>query len=662
MKNLSKTFILIVLVLAIVNTFALVIKTYSILNEYKAIPEFVGTGKASGVVAFCINNPPALNISNCSNEVNQSSYYSCWLSTNDSDAVMFTYSSSFTIINRIFNHTKTDPLFIISANGHANFTPNNDDVGNYTIQFSVSDGSGCSNGEDSESLSLRVINVNDAPYLSLHIEDQTLDEGETLHAFYLDNHFSDPDMDELNYSVLTTGSDFTLTINPLTSEVVITTVNCPASAAAVFIAQDPGGLTNSSNTVTLICLKEDKNETPGQSGGGGGGGGGSNMSFCRPEYECFDYHICTRNNTKIQRCVDTHGCQKDVYLTVPCNYIEEVVCNETWLCSEWGACLPNGTQYRECDDKKACGTANLRPEISRSCEYLGTCNDGIKNYHDGDREEGIDCGGPCGACMSTQVPGIVVEEKGMLIYIITGIILLLLTAVLFYHYFRKEINAAVAKAGWIITKRKKKQILLTSQEKKFLLTGIAELEKKFSSEKLAEILNRYSELMRFYLIRVTGEVLPAEFDLEELKTAVHKNKRKAREVLRKIFVALFIKYLKVERNKELITQRNITLLVEELRNLTLQTSEARPEDAAREVKELSIPDKATPFDKMIIMMTNAYIALEFLELDIAKKKYLEILGAYEKLSIKDQEEVFDDISRLFHHINYVNSWLAKPIG
>nr|MCK4929506.1 hypothetical protein [Nanoarchaeota archaeon] len=129
---------------------------------------------------------------------------------------------------------------------------------------------------------------------------------------------------------------------------------------------------------------------------------------------------------------------------------------------------------------------------------------------------------------------------------------------------------------------------------------------------------------------------------------------------RKIFVSSFSKYLKVEQDKALITKRNLTLLIEELRNLVLQTSTVEPEDVAREVKEFKIPDKACAIDKMVIRITNAYIALEFLELEITKKKYLELLSEYEKLSLTEQETMFEDISRLYHNISYVNSWLAKP--
>jgi len=174
-----------------------------------------------------------------------------------------------------------------------------------------------------------------------------------------------------------------------------------------------------------------------------------------------------------------------------------------------------------------------------------------------------------------------------------------------------------------------------------LLAGISDLEKKLGRIELFDLLNKYSKLLKYYLIKVCGEGLSSDFDLEELKKVLDKRKRKIREILRKIFVSSFSKYLKVEQNKALITKRNLSLLIEELRNLVLQTSTVEPEDVAREVKEVRIPDKASDVDKMIIMITNAYIALEFLELDVAKKKYLELLSEYEKLGLAEQEAVFE---------------------
>jgi len=662
MKSLSKTFILIVLAIIIAQTFVLVTKTYQDINSYKKDYVVSGTGKAAGVVSFCINSQPLLNISDCSPNATQGVYYTCWIFGSDPDNNSISFFNQFIEVNRAFNDS-LNPPFEVSREGYVNFTPSNNDVGNYKLLFWVSDGIGCSNSENSENFSLNIINVNDPPYLVKPIPNQSITIGQTLNAFYLDDYFADPDQDDLSYSVILTNSVFTVTIEDTTNRVAIRSNTCTTLGYAMFVARDPYDEIATSNLVRLEC-RQQQEEPPagGRGGSGGGGGGGGIFKPCKSEYECYDYHKCNSSNLKLQKCVDTKGCDEPVFLTVPCKYEESILCNESWKCSEWGPCLPNGTHVRGCVDVNNCNTTNEIPALIQECEYIGTCDDGIKNFHDDSWEEGIDCGGPCPACKSIQVPYPFEEEKSILIYIITGIILLLLASILLYHYFRKEINAALAKAGWILSRRKKKNLLLSIEDKKKLLAGILDLEQKLDEVEPFNSLNKYSELIRYYFVRVKpyqGNLAP-EFDLEELKSIINKKKVKVVSILNNIFVSSFEKYLSVEQNKALITKRNIILLMEELRNLVLQTSKVEPGDLVKEVKEMDIPAKIGAIEKVIIMITNAYIALQYEELEIAKKKYLELLTVYEKLSVKEQETVFEDVSRLYHNISYVNSWLEKP--
>ncbi len=44
-------------------------------------------------------------------------------------------------------------------------------------------------------------------------------------------------------------------------------------------------------------------------------------------------------------------------------------CVESWSCSDWSICYPNGTQTRECIDVNACGTDEDKPETLRECIY-----------------------------------------------------------------------------------------------------------------------------------------------------------------------------------------------------------------------------------------------------------------------------------------------------
>jgi hypothetical protein len=123
---------------------------------------------------------------------------------------------------------------------------------------------------------------------------------------------------------------------------------------------------------------------------------------------------------------------------------------------------------------------------------------------------------------------------------------------------------------------------------------------------------------------------------------------------------MFSRLDEIIKDESLITAENARLMIEELRNMALQTSVVEPADYARESKELAAPEKAGEAEKIKVKIINIYIALEFLEIDVAKKKYLEMTSDYEKMMFHDQELVFGDIARLYDNISYVNSWLIRP--
>ncbi|MFH1364894.1 MAG: thrombospondin type 3 repeat-containing protein, partial [Candidatus Aenigmatarchaeota archaeon] len=45
-------------------------------------------------------------------------------------------------------------------------------------------------------------------------------------------------------------------------------------------------------------------------------------------------------------------------------------CAESWICTEWSLCQPNGKTTRTCTDKNKCGTTEVKPFEERSCYYF----------------------------------------------------------------------------------------------------------------------------------------------------------------------------------------------------------------------------------------------------------------------------------------------------
>ncbi|MBW2965754.1 hypothetical protein KY342_01470 [Candidatus Woesearchaeota archaeon] len=107
--------------------------------------------------------------------------------------------------------------------------------------------------------------------------------------------------------------------------------------------------------------------------------------------------------------------EKDIVIigSISSTYREEIfttVCVEEWECTDWGICLLNGVQYRECFDLNRCDDLydkkmilhierSSKPFHIRSCFYQPTCEDMIINNDESD----VDCGGPCPKCEDGKV-------------------------------------------------------------------------------------------------------------------------------------------------------------------------------------------------------------------------------------------------------------------
>ena len=60
----------------------------------------------------------------------------------------------------------------------------------------------------------------------------------------------------------------------------------------------------------------------------------------------------------------------------------DIACEEIWVCTDWGPCMPEGKKYRECEDIESCGTNENMPETSEDCLY-------IRNQTDKQEEQNI---------------------------------------------------------------------------------------------------------------------------------------------------------------------------------------------------------------------------------------------------------------------------------
>ena len=499
------------------------------------------TGKAQ----FCINHPPQINASNCSNIAYEDYTYHCRVSPIDPDAPSPVFWSYFIL---------GEPLFNITTDGEINFTPTNEQVGNYSILLMFDDGSNCTNSYASEIIGLRVINVNDPPVLITDLPSFGIIEGSTIVPFYLLDYFDDPDIihgDHLTFLSYVNDSRIKIRIDS-TSRVLVKADDCPYKAIAIFTAIDDYNASTNSNPVeiSVYCQGEGEEGPPG--GGAGGGGGGLPPRVCTPDWHCGSWKPCNPNGTQYRECVDRNACDIDHYIELiwrnctyyaqcfngiqdpgeegidcggpcpPCGTCTDGIQNcHDGLCEEGidcgGPCPPCGN----CSDGiKNCHNGSCEEDIDCGgpCPPCGNCFDGIQNCHDGACEEGIDCGGPCKPCVHIEKPFI--EKNKFWTNLLVGLIAVLSLGVVIYAYFKREIDTAVNYLLEPVRKRKKKAILLKSSEAILLLEelhgiyeSVIKMNREIGRAHNRELLIRIIKLYKKALSK-RRELLARMFDLD----------------------------------------------------------------------------------------------------------------------------------------------------
>jgi hypothetical protein len=658
------------------------------------------TAKATGSVQLCINKAPYFLPYDCNTSVYQNDLHTCQLFVVDDDGDDVSYG---------YVNVQGNLSINISINGLVRFRPIKADVGNNTIAFTALDEKQCSNSLTNLTVNFTIINVNDAPrYLpNFGLADPMgpyeWSLSSSLRGIFLENYFDDPDNDTLAFSYYDLSSGFSISILP-TSEIVLGATQC-GEGHVFFRATDPFGLYADSGLVVLNVPCEEPPPAPDP------GMGGGETERCISEWRCEDWGTCLPNGTQRRRCTDIYACNDNYirWFSQPCEYIEQCYngvqdffwegheLNEDGVdcggpCPICATCfdgmmnchnLPGGGEI--CEESIDCGgpcnscpscsdgvkNCHILPDGSEICEdgvdcggpcdVCATCFDGVQNCHilEGGEvlcEDGVDCGGPCTACSRIETPS-VVDSRSKLLTVL--LMLFGIVGVLFvlYRLFKKQIHFFIAKLLWYLTKTRRKQFLLTPEQKVELLKSLAAIEAKdllASAKTYAQFQNETARVLHdFFSMLLANKKLKLGVAYEEAFKSI--DALKTTPLAKKILKRHFSLLMRLER-EEIAVVEELKLQFELLRLEIFNFSKTTRYDIARPIEELSV-DKDASSTKLIQVLYNGVLALQFNELAIAKKKYLFAFETYSSLVTSQQEKTFSPLQLFFEQITYVGSFV-----
>ncbi len=668
--------------------------------QHQLVPRAADTGKAT----FCINKPPKINVSVCNNTAYERYNYFCKVNYTDPDGPSLLFESYFLTGNKT--------LFNITRDGIINFTPTNDDIGNYTVLITFKDLSGCSNMYTSDTLLLEVKNVNNPPQLIEPLPNVGLIKGSTIVPFYLLDYFTDPDIpygDELSFLYIVNDSHVSISIEQ-SSRVFFSADKCPLRAYAIFTAVDIYNASANSNAVQIRVYCKGEGEGQEGAGAGAGGGAAAPMTICEPSWQCGPWHACLPNGTKYRNCVDENACD-------PNNYQVKIWKN----CTYYAQCFNNVKDPNE--EGIDCGGP---------CPPCGTCYDGIKNCHDGACEQDVDCGGPCKPCVHVEKPFF---EKGRVwTNFLAALIAIFSFFGIIYAYFKREIDTVVNYMLEPIRQKKRKALLLSKTKSRNYLGSIHKLHTKavlFKDRIKKEEFDRYTlkNIINLFarLSRLSHEILADAFSLDlsftpnEFSAAIKKKRipkplkiwslhllKQILEIdlnidkylfagIEKEAINAMIKvleknsenkhYKKLTRNilDELIS--NFIAILEELRSFVISISPlpreeilhihiAEEKETKKQTPQLMYGEgKETPLDKELreilskerylktldnitrlkelhMLIIRIHVALQYMDLERAIDYYLKLLSLYNRSPFNVKETLYDSIYRLREAIDY----------
>lgn len=669
------------------------------------------SGKATANISLCVNSPPNIDTSGCSNQSFVGTQYSCTLNVTDLQQSSFSYG-----VQRLSGSTAID-VMLVMPNATLSFLPNSSLIGNYTLEYTVDDLSGCLHSSNTATFPIEISPNNGAPYLVQPIPDRTWNANNLMLAYDLDDYFADPDLDPLVYS---SNGTTNIGVSIASGQVLFTPANNWCGVEYVtFTATDPTNLSATSNVVTLTvnCVSspsEDSTSTSSGGGGGSSGGGGSlGVARCYPNYACYDWSSCqltrvvepSTNSTRVLEITGVYGTrayQVDANVTTDPN------------------AYYTGFQYRECIDTRQCDETRSVTYV-RPCEYRPSCSDGIQNQG----ETGVDCGGPCRACGSCE-DGI---QNGLETDVDCGgplcpacnscangkldgqefgvdcggpdcpacpscsdsvknqdetgvdcgglfclqcaeeqlplpdgwpwltLLLLTLIALVIGFVFATAIKRRLASMLLSLLlkhARHNRIILIPTHLKDDIIRRLAALEAQIERQPIIKSQEELARIIRDYFKAALE--LDFEFTNEELVAALKANRLDT--LLSRIMQSFFVRINELEFSGVGVEPVVLRALIQETRELVYQTAVLTVDDLKEREADLQlrdIPQETPELDRAYLLLSQVHLCLQFRKLEVAGALYIVLHEWYTKAPAHEQHAIHNDFKRVYDEYVFATS-------
>jgi hypothetical protein len=210
----------------------------------------------------------------------------------------------------------------------------------------------------------------------------------------------------------------------------------------------------------------------------------------------------------------------------------------------------------------------------------------------------------------------------------------------------------MASLGWRMQRHREKELLLSNDEKRVLFEQLRALHDSKRPLRPGAAYDALARTVRTYYSFIFK--LPYEYTVEERTSAF--TTFIVSDELRVVLDGVHARLSILESpalDRGVMNSALFTSVEEEFRLLICMTSQYSLDEIERELPVRHLTDELSFGHEARLRLLNAYEALQFQRVELAKEEYARILHAYANASQDDKAALYRDIERLYKEITYV---------